>query len=340
MVGSARTAGEAAPSVAAAAAETGARRPPAADPAATVKPAERLPSARGGCAHVRPVWTLRARRVIHEPTLRANPSHLLAGRARRRGLVGVEAGAPGVPERRRLVPVAGRGAAALRGRDPAARRALATHPRPHRRSRLAHRHLRAHGRRLHGEQRASRSRRRGAQGRAALAALRREQAHSARVGGGRAHPRPARAGRDLRGRRLWRAQLERAPDRPAADHGRSRRGAAGGRGHRALVHAQPPHLRSRTRLAEAARRRSARPARARRGAAAGRHLRAVGVRGGRVPGRRSLGRSRFQRHGCALPRRADQLRRGASRRPGVDRHLRRRRRLRRPAGSGPAARWR
>ena len=96
-------------------------------------------------------------------------------------------------------------------------------------------------------------------------ALRREQAHAARVGGRRADPRPARAGRDLRRRGLRRAQLERAPERPAAAHGRIAGGAAAGRGRdRALGSARPPRVRSRARLAEAARRRPARPARARR----------------------------------------------------------------------------
>ena len=40
--------------------------------------------------------------------------------------------------------------------------------------------------------------------------------------------------------------------------------------------------------------------------------------------------ARLQRHRRALPRGADELRRGAARRPGLDRHLRRRGRLRRP----------
>ena len=243
--------------------------------------------------------------------------------------------APDVPERRRLVPVARRRrCCSTRSRRCCAASAGTASCSLTGVQRLAHRLLRAHRRRLHGEQRAARPRRRGAQGRAALGALRREQAHAARVGGRRADPRPARAGRDLRRRGLRRAQLERASHRPAADHGRSRRGAAGGRGDRAVVHAQPPCLRSRAGLAEAARRFSACPARARGGAAAGRHLRAVGVRGGRVPGRCSRGRPRLQRDGCALPRRADQLRRGASRRSGVDRHLRRRRRLRRTPARG------
>ena len=94
-------------------------------------------------------------------------------------------------------------------------------------------------------------------------ALRREQAHGARVGRRRANPRPGRAGRDLRRGRLRRAQLERAPDRPAA----ARSPALGvlllvARRDRALGDARPPRVRARARLAAAARRRAARAARA------------------------------------------------------------------------------
>ena len=71
--------------------------------------------------------------------------------------------------------------------------------------------------------------------------------------------------------------------------------------------------------------------------AAGRHLRALGGRGRRLPGRRPVGRPRHQHDRRPLPRGAHQLRRRAARRARLDRHLRRRGGLgRQPARRAPA----
>ena len=67
--------------------------------------------------------------LVHEPTLRANPSHHLAGRARRGVWWASKQDAPEIPQRRRRHRLAAGGARAVRGRHAAARRALAPDPR-------------------------------------------------------------------------------------------------------------------------------------------------------------------------------------------------------------------
>ena len=177
----------------------------------------------------------------------------------------------------------------------------------------------------------SRPRGRGAARRAALAALRWEQAHAARVGRGRAHARPARARHDLRRHGLRRAEhLGGAAHRPSAGGDRRRRGARARCRGGDLGPACAPCLRSRARLVAPAGRRAAGDPRA--GTVLlllARDVRAVGARGDRVPGRGPRARHRLRLQRRALPRGAHELRRGAARRARVDRDVRRGGRVRR-----------
>ena len=210
--------------------------------------------------------SVRAPSPFHEPTLRANPSHRLAGRARRRRLVGLEAGRARVPAATAASYAwLGAALAALRDRHADARRALAPHPAPHRRAR----------------RRAPTATRSPPSATWATTCCPRAPARRSRSCCSRARCDASK--RTLLGSVVAERILDLLAlavifvvvvygalsssvlptDRPLVMAG-ARRAAAGGRGDRALVPAQPPRLRPRARLAEAARRRSARPARPRR----------------------------------------------------------------------------
>src|SRR4051794_23698445 len=99
--------------------------PPDALVTATVKPADRLPAAGGGCAAPRPIEKCPGtEKTSHEPTLRTDPSPRVAGRARGRGLVGLQAGCAHAAEHGGVPRLDGRRARALHGGHPDARRAL------------------------------------------------------------------------------------------------------------------------------------------------------------------------------------------------------------------------
>ena len=171
--------------------------------------------------------------------------------ARRRRVVGLQPGRAEVPRQRRRLPLAGGRARGLRDRAGRPRLALASHHAAGRDPARSRRRLPAHARRLHGQQRAARARRRGPADRDPRLAHDRQAAHDPRLDHRRADPRCRRAGRAVRGPHV--VQRRARPRRAVARRGRRRRARA--RRDRAgrLPRAAPPRL-----LREASTRRCAR----------------------------------------------------------------------------------